>query len=252
MWTDADDDAPDPAPQFGRAGVAWFRAWSSNRQGVTALLPEIRARVLDLLCDQVGELVQWAPADDYRGPDFSNGRWTVKTEAWLAAFNASVATAQREATAALDAAHCTSLEAWLAAHAAGTLWSRGPTGGSARLPDPQRRSLSAAARRRGQRWPVRCRGCGESFTPTRGGLVNCPACRAAAKGAKGAKRPVQRAQPIATPTPPHEAKGANPAPPRPAAVLMGEAKALAEHAARIQASLEANMAEIQRRLRGES
>jgi hypothetical protein len=252
MWLDSADDRPGSAAHFGHGGRTWFRAWCENRKGMTELAPGVRGRVVDLLCEHAAELVYWVPANEYRGDDFSNGEWRVNADAWLAAFNAYVATAQSEADAALDAEHCTSLDSWLTAAASGTLRSRAATGGSARLPAAQRNRLFTAAWIRQKTWPRRCRGCGESFTPDRRQAVNCPVCRSAAKGAKGTKPVVQREQPTRVSSTRTAAKGANPAPLKTDAFLLGEADALAAAAARVRAQLEANMAEIQRRLRGES
>jgi hypothetical protein len=242
MWT----DSPDGIPPFDAGARAWFRLWVERRQGVADVAPEMRARVVALLCDQAAALVWWVPSDEYRGVGFTNGTWRVNTEVFCAALESCISKATREADAALDAPHCASLDVWLAAHAAGTLRSRGAVGGSAHFSPALRCRLFDAAWARSKTWPVRCRGCGESFTPERRRLVRCPTCRSAAKGAKGVNAAAERERLPVRPTRPREVKGANPAPPKPEAFLVDE------YAARVRAKNEANMAEIQRRLRGES
>ena len=250
MWTD--DDAPAAGPQFGAGGRAWFRAWSLSRKGVTALPPDLRGRVVDLLTARAESLVSWIPADVYRGPGFSNGEWQVNAIAWTAALNdcQKIATTERFPT----------LDAWLQADAAGTLAHKGATGGQAQLPRALRDTLIVAAWGRRKAWPKRCRSCGESFSPDRRNAKNCPTCRAqsrAVKGAKGVKEantaPIGATESPSVPSVPRATKvekrgttgtNAAPLPPMAAGVIAGYTDAMAA----MTAQLEANMKEIRRRL----
>ncbi len=248
MWTD--DDAPAAGPQFGDGGRAWFRAWSLSRKGVTALPPDLRGRVVDLLTARAESLVSWIPADVYRGPGFSNGEWQVNAAAWTAALNdcQKIATTERFPT----------LDAWLQADAAGTLECGGARGGSAKLPRAVVLSLAEAQWARGRHWPKCCRSCGQSFRPDRRTEKNCPTCRAnarASKGGKGAKpvpigatqTPLVPLVPRATTVRKRGTVGTN-APSVSPGFVAGYAESLMETNARLQAQLEANMKEIRRRL----
>ena len=210
MWSSAEygDDVPSARPPFGADGQLWFREWCENRIGVVRLSDTLRDLVLDLLCARACVLVHWVAEDHYQGPDRYNGAWKVKADAWSAAFDACVAEATRAVEAARDAKHCTSLDAWLAAEATGALSSCGAIGGSKDLPvELQNRLFDAACKRR-KRWPKRCRGCGDSFTPCRRQAVHCPNCRAAKASTRcdgGAARRAagQDGKPSQLPTVPH-------------------------------------------------
>jgi hypothetical protein len=108
----------------------------------------------------------WTDNDEYRGHGWSNGAWEFDDVAVQKDWRQAVDFVDRT----LDAEKCLTVDEWLAADSAGTLWYRGARSGMERV---ARENQSAPRRKR-------CP-CGTRFKPKRRNAVHCPACIAAAK-----------------------------------------------------------------------
>ena len=108
---------------------------------------------------------QWIEDHEYRGSRFSHGAWHCD----VAAVQRDVPIAFGHVDQALDATRFTTLDEWLEADLAGTLYYRGSEGGMSRVARENR----PAARRK-------C-ACGEKFVPKRRRARRCEKCLALAR-----------------------------------------------------------------------
>lgn len=185
-WKDRPRDDDDGRPKFGRKARAWLARHIEKaiRQHFDASWHDeggIR-RLVGWYMQNPQRYVRWEDSEEYRGSGYSNGHWTVVSDAITGDEDAAV----RECNAAIarecleaDAQHFPTLDDWLRADIAGELAYAGAEGG---MPHAQRTTVPGDLR-------PKCRSCGKHFERDKWQSKNCADCIAAAKSVRRARQP---------------------------------------------------------------